>query len=42
MRIAIPITNGVLADHFGECEQFALVEQYLAGALFTAPNLCDH
>jgi predicted Fe-Mo cluster-binding NifX family protein len=26
MRIAIPLTNGRLADHFGRCQHFALVD----------------
>ncbi len=26
MRIAIPITDGTLAQHFGHCEKFALVD----------------
>ena len=26
MRIAVPVTNGVLASHFGHCEQFVLFE----------------
>jgi predicted Fe-Mo cluster-binding NifX family protein len=26
MRIAIPITGGRLAQHFGHCEQFALID----------------
>lgn len=26
MRIAIPVTGGLLATHFGHCEQFALVD----------------
>ncbi len=26
MRIAIPIENGVLCQHFGHCEQFALID----------------
>ena len=26
MRIAIPLTNGQLAQHFGHCEKFALVD----------------
>ncbi len=26
MRIAIPISNGVLASHFGHCEAFALLD----------------
>jgi predicted Fe-Mo cluster-binding NifX family protein len=26
MKIAIPITNGILSAHFGHCEEFALVD----------------
>jgi predicted Fe-Mo cluster-binding NifX family protein len=26
MRIAIPMTDGQLAEHFGHCEEFALVD----------------
>ena len=26
MKIAIPITNGVLSQHFGHCEEFALLD----------------
>jgi ATP-binding protein involved in chromosome partitioning len=26
MRIAIPLTNGLLAEHFGHCEQFAFID----------------
>jgi ATP-binding protein involved in chromosome partitioning len=26
MRIAIPIADGVLAQHFGHCEKFALID----------------
>ncbi len=26
MRIAIPLTHGVLSPHFGHCEQFAIVD----------------
>jgi ATP-binding protein involved in chromosome partitioning len=26
MRIAIPVSNGILAQHFGHCERFALVD----------------
>jgi predicted Fe-Mo cluster-binding NifX family protein len=26
MRIALPITNGELAAHFGHCDQFALID----------------
>ena len=43
MKIAIPLTAGRLSDHFGHCEQFALVEadpvskQILAQALIVPP-----
>ena len=26
MRYAVPVSNGKLADHFGHCEQFALID----------------
>ena len=26
MKIAIPLTAGLLSEHFGHCEQFALIE----------------
>jgi predicted Fe-Mo cluster-binding NifX family protein len=26
MRIAIPVTNGTLSEHFGHCEQFAIFD----------------
>jgi ATP-binding protein involved in chromosome partitioning len=26
MRVAIPVTGGKLAEHFGHCEQFALID----------------
>ena len=26
MRIAVPVTNGQLAQHFGHCEKFALID----------------
>jgi len=26
MKIAVPLTNGVLSAHFGHCEEFALLE----------------
>ena len=26
MRYAIPVSNGVVAEHFGHCEQFALID----------------
>lgn len=31
MRIAIPVSNGVLCEHFGHCEKFALIEADAAG-----------
>lgn len=36
MRIAIPITGGRLAEHFGHCEKFALVDVDPAGRQATA------
>ena len=26
MRIAIPLTEGILAQHFGHCQQFAVID----------------
>ena len=26
MKIAVPVTNGLLSAHFGHCEQFAIIE----------------
>lgn len=26
LKIAVPLAGGLLADHFGHCEQFALIE----------------
>jgi predicted Fe-Mo cluster-binding NifX family protein len=26
MRIAVPVTNGLLAQHFGHCEKFTIVD----------------
>ena len=26
MRVAIPLTNGKLSQHFGHCEQFAIID----------------
>ena len=43
MKIAIPLANGLLAMHFGHCEQFALVDvdetkrQHLGMVLLTPP-----
>ena len=31
MRIAVPVTNGRVADHFGHCERFALFDVDDAG-----------
>lgn len=43
MKIAIPVTDGRLSEHFGHCEQFALIEadppskQILSQTLVTPP-----
>jgi hypothetical protein len=39
MKIAVPVTKGVLSSHFGHCEQFVLFEvgtdgKTLGGSLF--------
>jgi predicted Fe-Mo cluster-binding NifX family protein len=36
MRIAIPLANGLLAQHFGHCEKFALVDVDPAAKQITA------
>lgn len=41
MRIAIPIANGFLAQHFGHCEKFALVDVDLATKRITASTEVD-
>ena len=44
MRIAIPLANGLLCQHFGHCEQFALFDvspdsrKTLKRTLITAPE----
>jgi predicted Fe-Mo cluster-binding NifX family protein len=35
MRIAIPMADGVLAQHFGHCEKFALIDVDPAGKEIT-------
>lgn len=41
MKFAIPLAKGVLCNHFGHCEQFALIEvqndQIVAKSLLTPP-----
>lgn len=43
MKVAIPLTNGQLCEHFGHCEQFTLIDadttskQILASELLTPP-----
>jgi predicted Fe-Mo cluster-binding NifX family protein len=39
MIIAIPLTAGRLADHFGHCEQFALIEADAGAKRILAQNL---
>jgi len=41
MRIAIPIANGVLAQHFGHCEKFALMDVDPATKQITASTEVD-
>lgn len=36
MRIAIPTANGCLAQHFGHCEKFALIDVDTAAKTITA------
>ena len=36
MRIAVPVSNGRLAQHFGHCEKFALVDVDLDTKTITA------
>ena len=38
MKIAIPVAGGMLAMHFGHCEQFALVEADEASKALTATS----
>jgi len=44
MKIAIPLTNGLLAQHFGHCEHFAFIDvdttkkEILASAQEVAPE----
>jgi predicted Fe-Mo cluster-binding NifX family protein len=33
MRIAIPLSGGILEQHFGHCEKFALIETDAQGAI---------
>ncbi len=39
MRVAIPMTNGVLSPHFGHCEQFAVVDVDTANKQITGQEL---
>jgi ATP-binding protein involved in chromosome partitioning len=39
MKIAIPLTAGRLSDHFGHCEQFALIEADPGSKRILAQNL---
>ncbi len=41
MRFAVPLADGVLCNHFGHCQQFAMIEaegeQVVKKELFTPP-----
>lgn len=39
MKIAIPLTGGRLAAHFGHCDQFAIIEADPASKQITSQNL---
>lgn len=39
MKIAIPLTAGRLSDHFGHCEQFALIEADLVSKQILAQTV---
>jgi ATP-binding protein involved in chromosome partitioning len=41
MRIAIPVTGGRLAEHFGHCDQFALIDVDHGGKSVVAKVLVD-
>jgi predicted Fe-Mo cluster-binding NifX family protein len=41
MKIAIPVSGGKLASHFGHCEQFAFVEVDKEGGRVVATELLD-
>ena len=43
MKIAIPLTNGMISAHFGHCEQFIIIEvdvdkkEVISSELLTPP-----
>jgi len=39
MRIAIPLSNGILAQHFGHCEKFALIDTGPEGAILDSSEI---
>lgn len=41
MRIAIPVTNGKLSEHFGHCEQFAIIDVDSSGKNIKSQELVD-
>jgi ATP-binding protein involved in chromosome partitioning len=41
MRYAVPVTNGMLATHFGHCEQFALFDVDESTKEIKAKNMID-
>jgi ATP-binding protein involved in chromosome partitioning len=41
MRIAIPVENGILAQHFGHCDRFALIDVDPAAKRITGASEID-
>jgi predicted Fe-Mo cluster-binding NifX family protein len=41
MRIAIPLADGKLAQHFGHCRQFALLDADVEGRQITGKQIVD-
>ncbi len=41
VRIAIPVTGGRIAEHFGHCEQFALIDADSEGASISASEMSE-
>jgi len=41
VRIAVPVTGGRIAEHFGHCEQFALIDADPASASISATEMSD-
>ncbi len=39
MKIAIPMTNGMISSHFGHCEQFAIIDADVENKTITGMEL---